>query len=386
MKRYRGIEGLRAWLAWTVVLAHLVGLSGLSPAVPHLHIIITASTWAVDVFMIISGFVITHLILERHESYGAYIVRRFLRIYPAYVICLILGIFVTKYGLETLTQISWGQLQDGAPPAAPGPDIYGAELNEMTSSKLPWHILLHFLLLHGVVPDKVLNYASITLLNPAWSLSLEWQFYLVAPFLIWLCKRSHWGTVALITSVSLALWGMGVFGGYSFSSFLPLVGPLFFMGIATRFYIDHLPRLKTYPTAVIFSFMIIFMLWAPNLIPFVIWLAMICYLICGDAAFANPTFALRTIHSALDSELANAAGERSYSVYLFHWVAVCGALYIFVHVVGLSAWPMFFALSATTIAVTVLGSEMLYRFVEKPGMNIGRLLAGSRTKSATVKA
>ena len=38
-------------------------------------------------------------------------------------------------------------------------------------------------MLHGIVPETILPRSSIALLGPAWSISLEWQFYLVAPLL-----------------------------------------------------------------------------------------------------------------------------------------------------------------------------------------------------------
>ena len=42
-----------------------------------------------------------------------------------------------------------------------------------------WHLLAHILLLQGVLPQGLLPYAYVTLLGPAWSLSTEWQFYLL---------------------------------------------------------------------------------------------------------------------------------------------------------------------------------------------------------------
>ena len=43
----------------------------------------------------------------------------------------------------------------------------------------PWHFAAHVLLLQGLIPQSLLPYAYITLLGPAWSLSTEWQFYLL---------------------------------------------------------------------------------------------------------------------------------------------------------------------------------------------------------------
>jgi peptidoglycan/LPS O-acetylase OafA/YrhL len=56
---YKGIEGLRAWLAWTVVFCHIVEGSGLTNKIPKGDLFFELGDSAVRVFIIISGFVIT---------------------------------------------------------------------------------------------------------------------------------------------------------------------------------------------------------------------------------------------------------------------------------------------------------------------------------------
>ena len=46
---------------------------------------------AVMIFVILSGFVITHLVVEKHEPYGPYLGRRALRIFPIYLFALLLA-------------------------------------------------------------------------------------------------------------------------------------------------------------------------------------------------------------------------------------------------------------------------------------------------------
>ena len=45
------------------------------------------------VFVIISGFVITHVIVERPEPYLGYLTRRFMRIFPLFAITSVVGYF-----------------------------------------------------------------------------------------------------------------------------------------------------------------------------------------------------------------------------------------------------------------------------------------------------
>jgi len=256
-------------------------------------------------------------------------------------------------------------------------DILSAELHNIASGKYPWYIALHLFLLQGIVPDSVLKYSAITILNPAWSLSLEWQFYLVAPFMIALCKRSHWGTVAAVACAGYIAFSSGFFGTYIFQSVLPLSGPYFLIGIVTRFAIDRLPRLNAYPAAAVISIGILLVeLGGIFFVPCAVWLALIAYLKCSEAAFERSTIALRVLRLALDSNLARAAGARSYSVYIFHWIVVSFQLYVIAHVMGLSSWKMFAALTIGSILLTVAGSELIYQHVEKRGIRLGKQLSG----------
>src|SRR5580704_7642457 len=108
MKRFPGIDGLRAWLAWTIVASHIFLFTAVNQRFPVLGKIDNAAHQAVLIFTIISGFVITHLLLEKKEAYLPYITRRFLRIYPVYVICFVIGIFTTYLHLETFLSHPFG--------------------------------------------------------------------------------------------------------------------------------------------------------------------------------------------------------------------------------------------------------------------------------------
>ena len=70
MRRFDAIEGLRGWLAWWVVLGHALQLSGTAAYLPgKVRMIASHGDWSVMLFMIISGFVIAHLLLAKKEDY-----------------------------------------------------------------------------------------------------------------------------------------------------------------------------------------------------------------------------------------------------------------------------------------------------------------------------
>ncbi len=67
-----------------------------------------------------------------------------------------------------------------------------------------------------MVPENVMPFAGTAFLGPAWSLSLEWQFYLVAPVLIGLLvwpphrHAHHAALAALVVHVAFTSGKLGV--------------------------------------------------------------------------------------------------------------------------------------------------------------------------------
>jgi peptidoglycan/LPS O-acetylase OafA/YrhL len=93
IKRLAAVEGLRGWLAWAVLFDHVAYFSNFRA--PFLgQFLRDIGPPAVLVFIIVSGFVITHLLIERPEPYSAYLLRRFMRIFPLFAVTCIGG-----YGL-----------------------------------------------------------------------------------------------------------------------------------------------------------------------------------------------------------------------------------------------------------------------------------------------
>ena len=94
--RFLAIEGARAVLAWSVVLWHIAGFAKVNVYTccgPYFPGFLLNGTLAVYVFMMISGFVITHLVLKSDENYLPYIIRRFFRLWPAHAVCFVLSFF-----------------------------------------------------------------------------------------------------------------------------------------------------------------------------------------------------------------------------------------------------------------------------------------------------
>ena len=217
MTRFVAIEGLRAWLAWAVVLDHVANWSGFRGLLGELlrHFGYTS----VMIFVVVSGVVITNLIIERPEPYRHYLLRRFMRLYPLFVVACILGYFVYPLPLQ-----------------APGFDLeYTTELQGIIASEAAhfWgHLAAHAAMLHGAIPHNLLPFSELTFSMFAWSVSLEWQFYLIALFVI--ASLVRWPARAAITLAIFFAVTQLLFKRDWSAAMLLETGEFFAVGIASR--------------------------------------------------------------------------------------------------------------------------------------------------------
>jgi peptidoglycan/LPS O-acetylase OafA/YrhL len=145
MTRQPQLDGLRALACLGVVACHA--------AVPGCAIL---GTVGVQVFFVLSGYLITRILLDRRPDYGTFLVARFRRLAPA----LALMLLVTMQGLPTIFAASW---------------------------------TINFAILAGL---------PIGAIGHTWSLALEAQFYAAWPLVA--CRAR--GRAVLLAIVALILW------------------------------------------------------------------------------------------------------------------------------------------------------------------------------------
>jgi peptidoglycan/LPS O-acetylase OafA/YrhL len=365
MRHFRSIDGVRGWLAWSVVLYHILLLTAADqwkPVVAYIHLLDYVS---VPCFIIISGFVITHLLLERKERYFPYIARRFLRIYPAYICCLALGCVATYLHFAAFAGHPWGDY-------VPQPEILQAELAGSHGAELGWHLLAHLTMLHGLISNNVLPVSQYMFLGPAWSLSLEWQFYLLAPLIIfWVRTPPGKIMVSLAAVAALAAYQRGWFGAFGDPSSLPGAGLYFAAGIGSRLVYPKLPTLSAYPTVGVIlagGFVIL----ARPLLPFVMWIAFIAWL-----RVEHPTDGVRhgvdrCLDVAFNSKIARYLGKRSYSTYLVHEPIIHTIVYMCIKLFSLGIAATVGVMFVTVPLITWAMSGLLWRYVEEPAIDFGK--------------
>ena len=143
------LDGLRAGSIGLVIIGHsLAYLHGEPNQFPYLQFSELGQS-GVDVFFVISGFLITYLLLKEYEGAGAirlrtFYLRRFFRIFPPFYVYL--GVVGILWASGTVRE-----------------DVR----NFFSAATYTWNYQLHR------VPDWLLGHT--------WSLSLEEQFYLLWP-------------------------------------------------------------------------------------------------------------------------------------------------------------------------------------------------------------
>ncbi len=244
--RIVAIEGLRAWLAWTVVAYHLLVVTNVDAHFGLARIANRFGTGAVHVFMMISGFVITGLLIQRKETWTGYIIRRAFRLFPAYWIALAIGVVAMYLEFAAFSQAGWAS-----------DPVYAADLasHATTIATVEAHpmqqAVLNVGLLQGLPPPMFFPEAGRSIVGPAWSLSVEWQFYLVAPLLFWMLRRQAWSLVLIgLTAASYVIQERGLLPGYLEGASLPNWLFLFVIGMLTRFAWPRMSGLDSFSWAI----------------------------------------------------------------------------------------------------------------------------------------
>lgn len=167
-RRIPSLDGLRALSIGLVILSHLLGTRGFPFGPRALGTIGDFGYLGVKVFFVISGYLITSLLIKEHDRSGTisligFYQRRMWRIFPAF------------YAFVAAMCLAWafGSL------VLDGPDVLAAVTYTMNY-----------------------HYDRSWELGHIWSLSIEEQFYLVWPFLFLLAGRKR---VVLVSTLMIVL-------------------------------------------------------------------------------------------------------------------------------------------------------------------------------------
>ena len=329
-----------------------------------------SGSYAVDLFIIISGFVIMHLLDKQGEPYLQFIVRRFFRLFPVFIVLFVIAIPLSQVDLWNLTNSS----QYLTPKQI---EFRTANLASWWEN-IHWNIPLHLTMLHGAVPEVLVKDAPGAFLVPAWSISLEWQFYLVAPLAYaWAVSVKPYRRIGLCAlCVGLFLATRYVLPTVAYGAALPFHVEFFFLGAGSYFFHQRLAAHQrsdiAFPVAcclALFLFVLSGNAWP--LFPVGLWIVFMGLLLEQSSSFSSPL-----VSPLLTNPIVLYLGRLSYSLYLSHILVIIVVQYaLLTWGPHLSQIVHFGVLLAGTTAVTVAVSAVLYRYLEVPGIHAGRALA-----------
>lgn len=224
MHRLTCLDGLRGVLAMYVMVSHVLPFAAIPASLAGPAWLFSHGGAGVDMFFILSGLVILRSLRAFEGRPGGFLLARASRIYPVYLLAFAAALALRpfEYGLDLMPWI--------------GPDsttrrLVYAGWPENTGLEIG----LHLVMAHGLFPDAILPHAWVRFLGTAWSLSTEWQFYVLVLLLaLWRLRDGQMALAFLALAAAGTAWMLMGAEGWQFSrAFLPNKAHLFALGIAS---------------------------------------------------------------------------------------------------------------------------------------------------------
>jgi len=175
-QRLHSLDGLRAVSILLVIIGHIAGTVNAPTWLTPFH---NLGNFGVKIFFVISGFLITLLLLEELRSNGVisirgFFIRRFFRIFPAFYFYIMCIVVANSFGLI---------------------DLMRGDVFHAASYTMNYH------------------HERAWALNHTWSLAVEEQFYLLWPMLLFVLGVRRALTCALIFVLVAPLIRVGMWYG-----------------------------------------------------------------------------------------------------------------------------------------------------------------------------
>ena len=363
MKRLECLDGLRGLLAVYVMLSHMAPFAVLPTWIAHP---LSHGGAGVDMFFILSGLVIVGSLEKYHLQARPFLIARAARIFPVFLVVFAFALAVQPLprGLESMTWL---------PPDSLARGLWA----EGWPRFWPVDVIAHLTMTHGLFPNFLMPHIWVSLLGAAWSLSTEWQFYLLALWLgrRWITQPAAWHKMAWAL-VGLAavgwIWHAVTPEDWGFSrAFLGNKGHYFALGVVSAMVVrDGIPAWRAYIPVLVATLVLCWLHGgAVKLLPPLAWtLCLTVQLWPHSPGFGLPARILRSAPmqwlGALSYciYLTNEPIQKLFGIVLAWLVEGDALLFTAIWLPGAFLLPL-------------LASAWLHRWVELPALEWGRTLA-----------
>lgn len=332
------MEGLRGLAVFLVFLVHYSVL--IEPWIANdtsthqlLLYIKATCTVGVDLFFVISGYLIYGSLIKKEKPYLVYMKRRIQRIYPTFTVVLIVYILLSYI----------------YPSASKLPDDFFATVVL---------VMQNFFMLPGLFDVKAINSVS-------WTLSYEFFYYLTIPVVIGGLSIRNWEKKYRVLFFSLI-----IIGGFIYFYFnkghvrlLTFVAGILLFEAISHGYKNKVPFIGVGAVIVSFATMIYVMNHEVNLwyryVAVCLSFVLLCYESFTTTGVVNKFFRLKYLRWL---------GNMSYSYYLIHVLSMKALLMFFerLHPASSSDTMLFYYMMPIAFAGSIIFSFILYVFIEKP--------------------
>jgi peptidoglycan/LPS O-acetylase OafA/YrhL len=346
IKKYPSLNGLRALSITLVIIYHLDLQTDIFKSLleiwwcsPFIKSFLNSGNLGVNVFFVISGFLITSLLLQEEMNSNAisiknFYIRRTLRIFPAYYTMLLVYLILQFYGYIQISKISW--------------------LTAITYTKY----------FNGFYLDWYTRHA--------WSLSVEEHFYIIWPLIFTIGKNIRkYFTIFLIIIVPVIKIYLNFHPIFWISDYCIFTRvDSIAVGCFVAFYIDRIvKKLEPHWTKVFcLSAIILFLMWTfPSFANKLYLSGIFSPIRLARMTIVNSSISLIVVYSVfgpkgiwyriLNLKIINYIGLLSYSLYLWQEVFIFRTTY----------WFNLFPLNIFLVLISAVCS---YYLIEKPFLKL----------------
>lgn len=348
---FSGLNEIRAFAAFAVLFHHIelyknrINLKSIFDIDFFNYFISNLGQNGVFLFFVLSGFLITYLLLEEKQvnnsiSVKKFYTRRILRIWPLYFIIVIIG-----FAFLPLVYNSF-------------PDFFSSQkyYNEKIENIVYGKNLMLFLFFFSNVAMRI--FSPVAGASQSWSVSVEEQFYFIWPWIVkFFSKNLYFVLTIIIVVINLILYKINSFNNYPIFKIFISSFHIDFMaigGISAVFYRSNIQLVERF--------------YNNKSIGVLIFISLLIHLFYKVSNLTlSITFVLLIIlfiEKKVKIKLFNQLGKWSYGIYMYHPVVMYFS-FAAVHKLNLNSFVynniLYYIL---IISLTVLISFLSYKYIE----------------------